>query len=272
MGRGAAELLQRTAAGQAPVRGGLRGEGVRRHGEEQGQGEIMQSLDVLTRNVCQLSGASAGDSGTWRCELESYVLGAARGEAGTGEVAVEVEEVNTTTTAATTTTTQPSAETSISNHTAATEKLNPNILTTLTEATAGDNNTTTPTAFRSTTATTTAGTTTTTTAVQTTSQILAREGKSLENIGMTIKREDEEEKLILPLFVWNPHRIPFVILTAAVATLLLLLPFLVCIVFCRQDRRMSYSVEDQEEAEDTSRIEKDWNVFVPETLKWLHEA
>ena len=44
MGRGAAELLQRTAAGQAPVRGGLRGEGVRRHGEERGQGEIMQSL------------------------------------------------------------------------------------------------------------------------------------------------------------------------------------------------------------------------------------
>ena len=251
MGRGAAELLQRTAAGQAPVRGGLRGEGVRRHGEEQGQGGIMQSLYVVTRNVCQLSGASAGDSGTWRCELESYVLGAARGEAGTGEVAVEVEEeVNTTT---------------------ATEKLNPNILTTLTEATAGDINTTTPTAFRSTTATTAAGTTTTA-AVQTTSQILAREGKSLENIGMTIKREDEEEKLILPLFVWNPHRIPFVILTAAVATLLLLLPFLVCIVFCRQDHRMSYSVEDQEEAEDTSRIEKDWNIFVPETLKWLHDA
>ena len=270
MGRGAAELLQRTAAGQAPVRGGLRGEGVRRHGEERGQGEIMQSLYVVTRNVCQLSGASAGDSGTWRCELESYVLGAARGEAGTGEVAVVVEEVNTTTTA-TTTITKPSAETAISNHTSATEKLNPNILTTLTEATAGDINITTPTAFRSTTATTAAGTTTTA-AVQTTSQILAREGKSLGNIGMTIKREDEEEKLILPLFVWNPHRIPFVILTAAVATLLLLLPFLVCIVFCRQDHRMSYSVEDQEEAEDTSRIEKDWNVFVPETLKWLHDA
>ena len=43
-----------------------------------------------------MSGASAGDSGTWRWEVESYVLGAARGEAGTGEVAVEVEEVNTT--------------------------------------------------------------------------------------------------------------------------------------------------------------------------------
>ena len=42
MGRGAAELLQRPAAGQDPVRGGLRGEGVRRHGEE--QGDVMQSL------------------------------------------------------------------------------------------------------------------------------------------------------------------------------------------------------------------------------------
>ena len=45
MGRGAAELLQRPAAGQDPVRGGLRGEGVRRHGEEQGDmNDMMPSI------------------------------------------------------------------------------------------------------------------------------------------------------------------------------------------------------------------------------------
>ena len=222
-----------------------------------------------------MSGASAGDSGTWRWELESYVLGTARGEAGTGEVAVEVveEEVNTTTTATTTTTTttEHSAATAISNHTSATATTHPkilNIIRTLTEAAATDINTTI-----AVTATTTTGTTTTA-AVQTTSQILAREGKSLKNIRMNVKREDEEEKLSSSLFMWNPHRIPIVILTAAVASLLLLLPCLACFVFCRPDRRMSYSVEDQEEAEvkGTTRIEKDWNIFVPHTLKWLHDA
>ena len=212
-----------------------------------------------------MSGASAGDSGTWRWELESYVLGTARGEASTGEVAVEVveEEVNTTTTATTTTTTKPSVATAISNHTSATATTHPKILDiirTLTEATT-----------IAVTATTTTGTTTTA-AVQTTSQILAREGKSLKN-RMNVKREDEEEKLSSSLFMWNPHRIPIVILTAAVATLILLLPCLACFVFCRPDRRMSYSVEDQEaEDEDTTRIEKDWNIFVPHTLKWLHDA
>ena len=222
---------------------------------------------VVTCNVCEVSGASAGDSGTWRWELESYVLGAARGEASTGEVAVEVEEeeVNTTT-ATTTTTTKPSVATAISNHTSATATTHPKILDiirTLTEATT-----------IAVTATTTTGTTTTA-AVQTTSQIYAREGKSLKNIRMmNIKREDEEEKLSSSLFMWNPHRIPIVILTAAVATLILLLPCLACFVFCRPDRRMSYSVEDQEEAEDedTTRIEKDWNIFVPHTLKWLQNA
>ena len=223
---------------------------------------------IVTCNVGQVSGASAGDSGTWRWELESYVLGTARGEAGTGEVAVEVEEeeVNTTTaTTTTTTTTQPSAATAISNHTSATATTHPKILDiirTLTEATT-----------IAVTATTTTGTTTTA-AVQTSSPILAREGKSLKNIRMNIKREDEVEKLSSSLFMWNPHRIPIVILTAAVASLLLLLPCLACFVFCRPDRRMSYSVEDQEEAEDkhTTRIEKDWNIFVPHTLKWLHDA
>ena len=232
----------------------------------------------MTYNVCQVSGASAGDSGTWRWEVESYVLGTARGEAGTGEVAVEVEEVNTNTaTTTTTTSTQPSAATAISNHTSATATTHPkilNIIRTLTEVTATDINTTIAvTAFSTTTATTTTGTTTTA-AVQTTSQIYAREGKSLKNIRMNVKREDEEEKLSSSLFMWNPHRIPIVILTAAVASLLLLLPCLACFVFCRPDRRMSYSVEDQEEAEvkDTTRMEKDWNIFVPHTLKWLHDA
>ena len=217
-----------------------------------------------------MSGASAGDSGTWRWEVESYVLGAARGEAGTGEVAVEVEEEEVSTTATTTTTTKPSVATAISNHTSATATTHPkilNIIRTLTEAAAADINTTI-----AVTATTTTGTTTTA-AVQTSSPILAREGKSLKNIRMNIKREDEVEKLSSSLFMWNPHRIPIVILTAAVAALILLLPCLACFVFCRPDRRMSYSVEDQEaEDEDTTRIEKDWNIFVPHTLKWLHDA
>ena len=48
MGRGAAELLQRPAAGQDPVRGGLRGEGVRRHGEEQGDmNDMMPSKPAM---------------------------------------------------------------------------------------------------------------------------------------------------------------------------------------------------------------------------------